>query len=92
MTLYGSQRLIQEVGTDDPGWVRCQPLVQKSVGRGFGHVVQTWLQGTTTVLIEMGKKVWYPKKWVRRGGVSQVVEKKNLYMLGILLLYTDEDT
>lgn len=58
MTLYGSQLLIQEVGTDDPDWVRCQPVVQISVGRGFGHVVQTGLPGTTTVLTEIGKKGW----------------------------------
>lgn len=33
-------------------------------GGRFGHVVQTWLQGTTTVPIEIGKKGWYLKKLV----------------------------
>lgn len=35
------------------------------LGGRFGHVVQTWLQGTTTVPIEIGKKGWYLKKLVK---------------------------
>ena len=81
MTLYGSQLLIQEVGTDDPGWVRCQPVVQISVGRGFGHVAQTWLPGPTTALIEIGTKGWYLKEWVKveRWGEPGSWKEKSIY-------------
>ena len=98
MTLSGSQLLIQEVGTDGPAWVKCQPLAQISVGSGLGHIVQTRLSGTTTVPIEIGKKGRFPEKVCERGEVEvgQVVGKKNLYMLdkaGITIpLSTDEDT
>lgn len=40
----------------------------KNLWRRFGHVVQTWLQGTTTVPIEIGKERVVPEKLVEVEG------------------------